>query len=53
LIGMNVFPVISSIDTQIYNLFSLYALFNVILLFCLMINTSSNKELPKSKEAPS
>ena len=53
LIGMNVLPVISSIDTQINNLFSLYALFNVILLFCLMINTSSNKELPKSKEAPS
>jgi hypothetical protein len=53
LIGMNVFPVVSSIDTQINNLFSLYALFNVILLFCLMINTSSNKELPKSKEVPS
>ena len=53
LIGMNVFPILSSIDSQINNLFSLYALFNIILLFCLMINTSSNKEIPKSKEVPS
>ena len=53
LIGMNMFPILSSIDSQINNLFSLYTLFNVILLFCLILNNSSNKELPKSKEVPS